>query len=273
MPPSRTSSTPEPKHGHIAATVEGQVGWITIDNPSRRNAVTLAMWEAIPKVVARLADDDAVRVVVLKGGGEETFVAGADISEFETVRKDAASASAYEETNAAAFAALRDCPKPTVAMIRGFCLGGGLGLAAACDIRIAEAGSLFGIPAGKLGVGYPPKAVRDIVKLVGPARAKLLFYTAARIGSEEALRIGLIDREVAAGTLDLEIGEFLQAVAGHAPLTLKAAKAAIDAVSGDPQDADWNVVQALADACFDSDDFAEGRSAFLEKRTPRFSGR
>ncbi|NRG18113.1 enoyl-CoA hydratase/isomerase family protein [Rhizobiales bacterium] len=273
MPPSRTSSTPEQKPGRIAAAVEGQVGWITINNPSRRNAVTLAMWEAIPKAVSRLAGEDAVRVIAIKGGGEETFVAGADISEFETVRRDAASARAYEEVNAAAFAALRDCPKPTVAMIRGFCLGGGLGLAAACDIRLAEAGSLFAIPAGKLGVGYPPQAVRDIVKLVGPARAKLLFYTAARIDSEEALRIGLIDREVAAGTFDLEIARFLETVAGHAPLTLKAAKAAIDAVSGDPLDADWDSVQAAADACFDSTDFAEGRSAFMHKRTPRFSGR
>ncbi|MXN63820.1 enoyl-CoA hydratase [Stappia sp. GBMRC 2046] len=273
MPPSDTPSKPERDQGRITTAVKGPIGWITIDNPSRRNAVTLAMWQAIPKALAGLAGDEAVRVVVLKGAGDETFVAGADISEFETVRKDAASARAYEDSNAAAFSALRECPKPTVAMIRGFCLGGGLGLAAACDIRIAEAGSRFGIPAGKLGVGYPPKAVRDIVKLIGPARAKLLFYTAARIGSEEALRIGLIDREVAAGALEIEIAEFLQAIAGHAPLTLKAAKAAIDAVTGDPEEADWDMVQAMADACFDSADFAEGRSAFLEKRAPRFSGR
>ncbi|MBA5777623.1 enoyl-CoA hydratase/isomerase family protein [Stappia sp. F7233] len=267
-----SSPSPAPR-GSVRTEIDGPLGWLVIDNPARRNAITLAMWREIPLAVARLAGDEAVRVIVLRGAGERTFIAGADISEFETTRKDAVSARTYEAANAAAFDALRDCAKPTIAMIRGFCLGGGLGLAMACDMRIAEEGSVFGIPAARLGVGYPPDAVRDAVKLVGPSRAKELFFTARQIGAAEALKIGLIDRIAPADGLDVEIGSLVAAISENAPLTIQAAKAAIDAVSGDPDRTDWAHVRNLAEACFDSADFAEGRRAFLEKRVPRFSGR
>jgi len=257
----------------IATRVDGAIGWLVIDNPARRNAVTLDMWRAIPDALATLAATPGVRVVAVRGSGEATFVAGADISEFETVRRDATSARAYEACNAAAFNALRGCALPTVAMIRGFCLGGGLGIAAACDIRIADESARFGIPAARLGVGYPPTAFADVVRLVGPARAKLLFFTARRIDAQEARQLGLVDQVVAPQELDTETGHMLAAIASGAPLTLRAAKAGIDALTAtlDPQA--LAQCQSLADACFDSADFKEGRTAFLEKRTPTFHGR
>lgn len=265
----RSNSMPA---GRIGVEINGPIGWLVIDNPTRKNAVTLAMWRDIPRAVEELCDDEAVRVIVVRGAGEETFIAGADITEFASTRADSGSARIYEEANAAAFDALRQSPKPTVAMIRGFCLGGGLGIAVACDMRVAEAGSRFSIPAARLGVGYPPNAIRDVVKLIGPQRAKDLFFTARRVAAEEALRIGLIDRLTIAGGLETELAALLSAIAENAPLTQIAAKAAIDAISGDPEAADWKTIQRLSDACFDSGDFAEGRSAFLEKRTPRFKG-
>ncbi|ADZ70056.1 enoyl-CoA hydratase [Polymorphum gilvum] len=257
----------------IHTEVTDAVGWLVVDNAARRNAVTLAMWRAIPPAVAALDADPAVRVIVLRGAGGTTFVAGADISEFETVRGDAASARSYEDENVAAFDALRAAVKPTLAMIRGFCLGGGLGLAAACDLRIAEEGALFGIPAARLGVGYPPSALRDIVNLVGPARTRELLYTARRVDAREAAAIGLVERLVPRDSLDSEIAALCATLAANAPLTLKAGKRAVAAIAGAPEQADWAAVQALTDACFDSADFAEGRNAFLQKRDPVFKGR
>ncbi len=271
---TETSGTADRKteQGRIVTRVESPVGWLLIDNPTRRNAVTLNMWRALPAAVASLDEDPAVRVIVVRGGGEQTFVAGADISEFDTVRRDARSARAYEAANAEAFDAIRRAVKPTLAMIRGFCLGGGLGIAAACDLRFAEAGSTFGIPAARLGVGYPPSAVRDVVNLIGPARAKDLFFSARRVGTDEALAIGLVNRLAPIDGLEVMVAGIVEEIAAGAPLTIRAAKAAIDAVAGDPGEADWNRIQALADACFDSADFAEGRTAFVEKRKPRFRG-
>ena len=258
--------------GRVRIGTEGQIGWIVIDNERRRNALTLAMWAAIPEAVARLCADPEPRVIVLRGAGDDTFVAGADISEFATVRRDAASARAYEAANAAAFDALREASLPTIAMVRGFCLGGGFGLAAACDLRIADATARFGIPAARLGVGYPPSAITDIVRLVGPSRAKLIFFTAGRLDAGEARDIGLVDRLVPEGSLEAATAELAEAIAHGAPLTLKAAKTGIDALTARLSPADLAACQALADACFESPDFAEGRTAFMEKRDPHFTG-
>ncbi|WP_306030761.1 enoyl-CoA hydratase [Stappia sp. MMSF_3263] len=258
--------------GRVRIGTEGQIGWIVIDNERRRNALTLAMWAAIPEAVARLCADPEPRVIVLRGAGDDTFVAGADISEFATVRRDAASARAYEAANAAAFDALREASLPTIAMVRGFCLGGGFGLAAACDLRIADATARFGIPAARLGVGYPPSAIADVVRLVGPSRAKLLFFTARQFGASEAQGLGIVDTLATDTPLEQATRDLAQAIAQGAPLTLKAAKAGIDALTAHLSDEELATCQALADACFDSADFAEGRAAFMEKRTPRFTG-
>lgn len=254
---------------HLTARIEPPFAWLLIDNPERRNAVTLSMWQAMPALLAQIEGDSRVRVLVIAGAGETAFVAGADIGEFATVRRDAASARGYEDANAAAFAAIRTTRRPTIAMIRGFCFGGGIGIAAACDLRIAADDALFSIPAARLGLAYPPAAIGDIVRLVGAARAKEMFFTARRIDHAEAHAIGLVDRVVPAAELESETRALAASIADNAPLTLVAAKAAIDAVArGESTDP----ATALADACFESADFAEGRAAFLEKRRPRFSG-
>ena len=256
----------------VICEIEPPIGWLIVDNIKRRNAVSLAMWQAIPDLVRRLDDDDRVRVIILRGAGESVFVSGADISEFETVRRDADNARAYEDANADAFLALREARKPTLSMIRGFCFGGGVGLACATDMRIAADNAVFSIPAARLGVGYPSDAVRDVVKLIGPARAKDLFYTARRIAHDEALSIGFVDRVFAAEELESATTKLAMEIAANAPLTQHAAKAAIDAVTAEPGSVDATQLRVLTDACFDSADFAEGRQAFLEKRKPSFTG-
>lgn len=256
----------------IRVEVAGPIGRIVVANPARRNAVSLDMWKAIPGAVAALEAHPDVRVVVLRGDGDLAFVSGADISEFTTVRKDAASARAYEASNAEAFAAIRHAAKPTIAMIRGFCLGGGMGLAVACDLRIAADDAVFGIPAARLGVGYPPDCMTDVVAAVGPQRAKELFFTARRLTAAEALEIGLVIAVHSVEALENEAIDLALAIAHNAPLTIRAAKAAIDAAGIGASTRDRERLVALTDACFASADFAEGRAAFLEKREAKFHG-
>lgn len=267
-----TREAAPPSDPRLRTTVEPPVGWLVVDHPARRNAVSLSMWLALPPLVDALDADPAVRVIVLTGGGGEAFVSGADIAEFAEVRRDADSARAYEDANEAAFAALRQATKPTVAMIRGPCFGGGVGLAAACDLRVAADDAVFSIPAARLGIAYPPPAIADVVGLVGAARAKDLFFTARRVEAAEALAIGLVDRVVPVADLEAETRALAATMAANAPLTLAAAKAAIAAaVTGDPAAAER--ARRAATACFASQDFAEGREAFLAKRPPRFEGR
>ncbi|HYF55937.1 MAG TPA: enoyl-CoA hydratase [Salinarimonas sp.] len=247
------------------------IATLAIDNPARRNALDLEMWRALPVIAAALAADERVRVVVVRGAGESPFASGADIAEFETVRADSAGGRAYEAANEAAFDALARLPQPTIAMIRGFCLGGGFGLALACDLRVAAADAVFGIPAGRLGVGYPPGAMRLVVQAVGAVAAKDLFFTARRVDAAEALRLGIVREVAAPDALEETTHALARAVADNAPLTLRAAKAAIDAVAGVGDPAADPV--ALSQACFDSEDYREGRAAFLAKRAPVFRGR
>lgn len=257
----------------IRAEVEGPIGRLVIDNPTRRNAVSLAMWQAIPGAMDALGRHPDVRVIVVRGAGALAFVSGADIAEFSTVRKDAASARAYEAANGAAFAAVARSERPTIAMVRGFCLGGGLGLAAACDLRIAAADAVFGIPAARLGVGYPPDCVADLVAAVGAQTAKLMFFSARRIDASEALRVGLVAAVHAVEAFENETEALALQIARNAPLTIRAAKAAVDAVVEGALSERGEKLATLTDACFASDDFAEGRAAFLEKREPTFRGR
>lgn len=257
----------------IRVEVEGAVGRLVVANPQRRNAVSLDMWTAIPGAVAALENHPDVRVIVVRGDGDLAFVSGADISEFATVRKDAASARAYEASNAEAFSALRHAGKPTIAMIRGFCLGGGMGLAVACDLRICSEDAVFGIPAARLGVGYPPDCIADVVAAVGPQRAKELYFTARRLTAAEALEIGLVIAVHPVEALENEAIDLATAIAHNAPLTIRAAKAAIDAVVDGALPERRDRLVALTDACFASADFAEGRTAFLEKREAKFHGR
>jgi enoyl-CoA hydratase/carnithine racemase len=257
----------------LNALIQGPVGFLMIDNASRRNALDLAMWQAIPGLVAALDAEAGVRVIVLRGARDLPFAAGADISEFATVRATAQAGRAYERANEAAYEAISRCARPVIAMLRGFCLGGGFGLAVACDVRIAAQGTRFGIPAGRLGVGYPPSAMAAIVAAIGASAAKELIFTARQIDANEALAMGLVSKVLPDGELENETLALAHQIAGNAPLSLTAAKRAIDAASGLPGALHADALGALADACYDSTDYCEGRTAFLEKRKPRFEGR
>lgn len=258
--------------GRIRTERSGAAGVVVIDNPARHNAVSKAMWLALPAAIGELAADPSVRAIVLRGAGDGAFVSGADISEFAEVRRDAENSRAYEAANEAAFAAIRAAPKPTVAMIRRFCIGGGMGLAAACDIRIASRDAVFAVPAARLGLAYPPEAVADFVRLIGAARTKDLIFTARRVDAAEAAAIGFVDRLVEPADLEAATADYVAAVAANAPLTQAAIKAAVAAIVALPGTADWAAAHTAAERCFDSADYAEGRAAFLGKRAPVFSG-
>jgi enoyl-CoA hydratase/carnithine racemase len=256
---------------NLLIDVSQGVATIAIDRPQRKNAMSGAMWEALRRVVSDLGERPGLRAVILRGNGAD-FCAGADIGEFDTLRRDPESARRYEASNSAAFAALRLCRVPTIAAIRGICMGGGFGMAAACDIRIAAPEAIFAVPAARLGLAYPVDAMADIVQAVGPQVAKYLVYSAARIGADEALRLGFLLEVVDEERFDERIAALARTIAANAPLTIAATKASIRAVlSGQPDDTDHAI--ALGDATFSSRDYEEGRAAFAARRAPRFEGR
>lgn len=257
----------------IRLEVEGPVGRLVLDNPGRRNALDLAMWRAIPALVGEAEARPGLRVLIVTAAPGLPFCAGADIAEFATLRATAEGGRAYEAANAAAFDALAQSRLPVIAAIRGFCLGGGMGLAAACDLRIVAEAAQFGIPAGRLGVGYPPSAMAYVVAAVGASAARDLFFTARRIDAAEARALGFADRLVAEADLDEAARALASEIADNAPLTIAAAKAAIAHCAGLPGAPSAAACERLAAACFDSADYAEGRAAFLDKRGPKFQGR
>jgi enoyl-CoA hydratase len=257
--------------GTIQTRMDGAIGWLTFDNPARRNAMTLAMWEQVSEALAGFATDEAIRVVVMHGAGEEAFVSGADISEFETQRADAEAQKRYGEISERAWEALARFEKPLIAMIRGWCMGGGMAVAMKADLRIASHDSRFGIPAARLGLAYSGGPVRDLVGLVGPSEAKAILFTAKRMDAGEALRLGLINEVVPVSGLEARVRALAETIAENAPLTIRAAKEAVDQIAQDR--ADPLRMAAFAAECFDSADYAEGRRAFLEKRRPEFTGR
>ena len=259
--------------GKIVQGADGPVGLVTINNPARRNALSLEMWEGLGLALRAHRDDPAIRVVVLTGAGNDAFASGADISQFEKTRHDAASSEQYARQSQEARELLASYPKPTIAAIRGFCLGGGLQVAMGADMRIAADTSSFGIPAARLGIAYGWDGLRNLVSLVGPAWARLLMFTGMRIDGAEALRIGLVERIVPAAEVAGTAMALARTMAENAPLAIDAAKQTIAQILLDPDQREPGLVKRLGDACMDSEDFREGRRAFMEKRRPRFTGR
>jgi enoyl-CoA hydratase len=257
----------------MIAEVDGQIGWLTFNNPSRRNAVSMDMWQAIPEIMDAFERDPEVRVIVLTGAGDKAFVSGADISEFEKNRSSAESIARYEEIGARAQARLLNTQKPTIAMIRGFCMGGGVGVALSCDLRIAAESAQFGIPAAKLGIGYRVDGVTRLLALVGPAFAKEIFYTARRFTAAEAHGMGLVNRVLPDGELEGFVRSYCAMIAENAPLSLQASKQIIAELVKLPPQVDRARCEELVRRCFESEDYVEGRRAFMEKRKPQFKGR
>jgi enoyl-CoA hydratase/carnithine racemase len=257
----------------LLAKKAGAVGWITFNNPAKHNAMSVAMWRALPEALDAFEADPEVRVIVLKGAGEKAFISRADISEFAKERASEEAVHAYDVLVEGTTERLRTVDTPTIAMIRGYCMGGGLGLAVACDMRIASVGSLFAIPAARLGVGYRVGSLKMLTDLVGPAFAKEILITARRFNAGEAERIGLINQSVPELQLADTVEAYCTGIASNAPLSMRASKRMIhEILRASAEGIDPALCDTLVKACFTSDDYAEGRTAFMEKRTPTFKG-
>src|SRR5689334_9899401 len=259
--------------GKMLAARRDGIGVVTFNQPNKHNAISVEMWGGLAEILDEFAADDTIRVVVLTGAGGRAFVSGADISQFEQQRNNADAQRAYDQQTSVGREKLTKFPKPTIAMIRGYCLGGGLAIAMQTDLRIASTDSHFGIPAARLGIAYGFEGLRNLVSLVGPANARLIMYTAERFRADEALRIGLINRVVPPEELEEHVMSMAQTIATNAPLSVAASRLTIGELIKDPEERDMAAVARAGVTCFDSEDYREGRAAFLEKRPPQFKGR
>jgi enoyl-CoA hydratase/carnithine racemase len=251
---------------------EGHVGYVIFNNPERRNAVSLEMWEATVRILDDFGNDNDIRVVVLTGAGDKAFVSGADISRFESERANEEAVARYNQTVERANAAIYEYPKPTIAMIRGYCIGGGVGLALCCDLRICSDDSRFAVPAAKLGLGYSYHGLKKLVDVVGISFAKEIFYTARQFDAEEARTMGLVNRVVKAAELEAYMKKYADMIGENAPMTIATTKFTVGEVVKDESKRDLAKCAAMVKKCFESNDYTEGRSAFMEKRKPIFTG-
>ena len=248
------------------------VGWMVLNNPERHNAISLEMWEAAMEIIADFEADPGVRVMVVAGAGAKAFASGADISKFKDERQEAAAVAHYQALTQKAYGTLQAMPIPTIAMVRGYCIGGGTALAVCCDLRICTENAKFGIPAAKLGLGYGLARAQPLVDLIGPAYAKEMFFTGRQFDAREAESMGLVNRVVADDRLEATVEEMAATIAGNAPLTVRCAKLVVGEALKDAGERDVAATERAVDACFRSQDYREGQRAFMEKRKPRFTG-
>ena len=246
---------------------------IRFNHPARHNALSVDMWEAIPVLLAQAEVDERVRLVVFSGAGEKAFVSGADITQFEDMRAAREAVSRYEQMAENALMRIYRFSKPTLACIRGYCIGGGVNVAISCDLRIAASDSVFSIPAARLGLGYRYSAMKNLVDLIGVGAAKDMLFTARRIDAAEAISLGLVGRVCSPEALDSLLSEYTTALAVNAPLTMRAGKAIIAEILKPSPALDVALCQDLIRGCFESEDYTEGRRAFIEKRSPVFTGK
>ena len=270
---ANAGTTVEYAGGKMLATKADGVGIMTFNQPAKRNAISIEMWQGVADILGAWEKDDGVRSVILTGAGDKAFVSGADISQFEKIRNSAEASVEYDRMASAGRQALANFSKPVIARIRGFCMGGGLAIAMRADIRITAEDGIFGIPAARLSVAYAFDQVRRLVQLVGPAHASMILYTARKLDARYAERIGLVNECVAAADLDETVLNIARTIANNAPLSIIASKLAIEANLKDPADRDMEAIRRQGKICFDSADFREGRTAFMEKRSPVFTGR
>lgn len=264
--------TAEPLPPTLRTLTDGGICTIIADNPARLNAYTRDMWEALPRLFRQAENDPAVRVIVLRGAGTKAFSAGADISEFEGNRTGA-EARRYDEINHKAFEAVGRAEKPTIAMVHGYCFGGGCELAMCCDMRWVADDAVFSIPAAKLSIGYNPRWIRPMLSVVSAAKAKEMLFTGRRYSAADALAMGIANAVVPSAELEAQTREVAEEMANNAPLSIRAAKEAVDELVAHPEKPDMARLDRFVEACFESEDYAEGRRAFMEKRKPQFRGR
>ncbi len=252
---------------------DGAVATVLFSNPEKMNAMTFDMWAGVPKALAELDADPSVRVIVVAGDGEKAFISGADISQFEKLRGTTEAQAEYNKAVEAAYLAPIICSKPVVARIRGICIGGGLGFAAACDIRIASDNTIFRMPAARLGLGYNPSGVKRFMNVIGAANTLDIFVSARKFDAQEALRMGFLSQVHPVAELEAKVAEYVKMIGENAPLTVAAAKFAVVQGLKDAVDRDMDTAMKMVLTCFRSDDHQEGRKAFMEKRIPNFVGK